>query len=71
MLKACSLQNAMSMSMVVVALMVIGDLVMRVLVLQAGELHDPTWTGRPQDQPEHVKAIVCFQVCLHSQKQSC
>ena len=71
MLKACNLQNATAMSMDVVALMVIGDLVMRMLVLQADELHDPTWTGRFQEQPEHVKAIVCFQVCLLSQKQPC
>ena len=41
---------------------------MCMLVLQAGELHDPTWTGRPQEQPEHLKAIICFQVCLHAQK---
>ena len=71
MLKACNLQNATAMSMHVVALMVIGDLVVRMLVLQADELHDPTCSGRSQEQPEHVKAIVCFQVCLLSQKQSC
>ncbi len=71
MLKACSLQNAAAVSMGVVALMVIVDLVMRVLVLQADEMHDPSWTGRLQGQPEHLKAIICFQVCLLSRKQSC
>ena len=68
MLKAYSLQNAAALSMGVVALMIIVDLVMCMLVMQAGELHDPTWTGRPQEQPEHLKAIICFQVCLHAQK---
>ena len=69
MLKGCSLQNATAMSTVVVALMVVADLVKR--VLQADELHDPTWIGHPQEQPEHMKTIIRFQVCLHSQKQSC
>ncbi|DBA75941.1 TPA: hypothetical protein ACH3X2_009000 [Trebouxia sp. C0005] len=27
----------------------------------ADELHDPAWTGRPQEQPEHVKPIIRFQ----------
>ena len=68
MLKAYSLQSAAAVSMGVVALMVIVDLVMCILVFQAGELHDHTWTGRPQEQPEQLKAIICFQVCLHAQK---
>jgi len=40
-------------------------------VLQAGKLHDPTWAGRQKEQPQHVQATICFQVCLHSQKQPC
>ncbi|DBA70470.1 TPA: hypothetical protein ACH3X2_011875 [Trebouxia sp. C0005] len=39
--------------------MVVADLVKR--VLQADELHDPTWIGHPQEQPEHMKTIIRFQ----------
>ncbi len=42
---------------------------MPVFVLQAGELHDPTWAGRQKEQPEDVQAVTIFQV--YSQKQPC
>ncbi len=44
---------------------------MLVYVVQAGELHDPTWTGRQKKQLQHVQALISFQVHLHSQKQYC
>ncbi len=44
---------------------------MPVFVLQAAELHDPTWAGLQKEQPEHVQAVIIFQVCLYSQKQPC
>ncbi|KAL0025059.1 hypothetical protein WJX79_003127 [Trebouxia sp. C0005] len=36
------------------------------LCAKAGEVHDPPWIARLQEQAEHVKAIIRFQFCSHS-----